>query len=247
MATDATRITARPAPRYRQAADQLAGRIASGELPAHSQLPSERAVAESFGLSRMTARQAVELLVRRGLVYRRPGAGTFVSPPRVVHTLQRLAGFSEQMRSQGIEPAGRVLDLELSDDLETDVREALGLRRRQRAWLVRRIRLGDGEPLVLETSYIPDAVCPRLGTHDLAGQSLYGLMESRYGIAPVRAHETLEPAILEAAEARHLGSRPGAPAIRVTRAAYVEDGRAVEYAIDLYRGDRARFEIDLKT
>ncbi len=247
MATEATRAAPRTAPRYRQAADQLAQRIANGELAPHSRLPSERAVAESFGLSRMTARQAVELLVRRGLVYRRPGSGTFVSPPRVVHTLQRLAGFSEQMRAQGIEPAGRVLDLELTDDLESEVRSALGLRKRQRAWLLRRIRFGDGEPLLLESSYVPDGVCPRLGDHDLARESLYGLMQSTYAVQPVRAHETIEPATLETADARHLGTRPGTPAIRVTRTAYTADDRPVEYAVDLYRGDRARFEIDLRS
>jgi GntR family transcriptional regulator len=247
MVTAATRNGARATPRYRQAADQLARRIAAGDLVAHSRLPSERAIAEQFELSRMTARQAVELLVRRGLVYRRPGAGTFVSPPRVVHTLQRLAGFSEQMRAQGIEPSGRVLDLTLAGQLDAEVRNALGLKRRQRAWLLRRIRFGDGEPLVLETSFVPDQVCPKLGSHDLAGQSLYQLMQSTFKIRPVRAHETIEPAMLETADARHLDTRPGTAAIRVTRTAYTADQRAVEYAVDLYRGDRARFEIDLKS
>ncbi len=91
-------------PRYREVADALQQRIAAGDLGAHDQLASERVIAERFGLSRMTARQAVELLVRRGVVYRRPGSGTYVSPPRIVHTLQRLAGFSEQMRRQGVAP-----------------------------------------------------------------------------------------------------------------------------------------------
>ncbi len=247
MCASATRVTPRSVPRYRQAADQLAQQITTGELPPHSRLSSERAIADEFGLSRMTARQAVELLVRRGVVYRRPGAGTFVSPPRIVHTLQRLAGFSEQMRAQGIEPAGRVLCLELTDDLGADVREALELDGDQHAWLLRRIRFGDGEPLLLETSYVPDSVCPGLGVHDLAGQSLYGLMAATFGIHPAHAHEAIEPTTLEAVDARHLGTRPGTPAIRVCRTAFTEGRQAVEYAIDLYRGDRARFEIDLRT
>src|SRR5436305_8711667 len=116
--------TARQAPRYRQAADRLAEQIASGELPAHSRLPSERAIAEQFGLSRMTARQAVEHLVRRGLVYRRPGSGTYVAAPRIVHTLERLAGFSEQMRAQGIEPSGRVLEMALTDRVDPAASDA---------------------------------------------------------------------------------------------------------------------------
>jgi GntR family transcriptional regulator len=72
-------------------------------MPPGGRVPSERAIAERFGLSRMTARQAVELLVRRGVVYRRPGSGTYVAAPRVEHTLQRLLGFTEQMQAQGVE------------------------------------------------------------------------------------------------------------------------------------------------
>src|SRR5690348_11487986 len=113
-------VTTARRPRYRQAADHLAERIASGELPPHTRLPSERSIAEQFGLSRMTARHAVEYLVRRGLVYRRPGSGTYVAAPRIVHSLQRLAGFSEQMRSQSIEPTGRVLETVLTDRLDSD-------------------------------------------------------------------------------------------------------------------------------
>jgi GntR family transcriptional regulator len=237
--------TARPVPRYRQAADRLAERIASGDLAAHSRLPSERTIAEQFGLSRMTARQAVELLVRRGLVYRRPGSGTYVAPPRIVHTLQRLAGFSEQMRAQGIEPTGRVLEMTLSDGLDAEVTAALRLRRRERAWTMRRVRYGDGEPLLLETFHVPHAVCPKLGRHDLAHGSLYEIMRFAFAIDPVRAHETIEPTVCDAADARYLGTRAGAPAILVTRTTYDAGARPVEYARDLYRGDRARFEIDL--
>src|SRR6476659_10673322 len=105
MAMHATRT----APMYRQVADQLAAEIASGELPPGHRVPSERVIAERHGLSRMTARQAVELLVRRGLVYRRPGSGTYVAAARVAHKLQGFAGFREQLRAQAIEPGGRDL------------------------------------------------------------------------------------------------------------------------------------------
>src|SRR5437764_10647593 len=111
------------APRYREVADTLQRRILAGELTSHDRLQSERSIAEQHGLSRMTARQAVELLVRRGVVYRRPGSGTYVAPARVEHTLQRFAGFSEQMRSQGIEPSGRVLSVALSEDEDPDVEQ----------------------------------------------------------------------------------------------------------------------------
>ncbi len=234
------------APRYRQVADALQRRIASGDLGSHDRLASERVIADRFGLSRMTARQAVELLVRRGVVYRRPGSGTFVSPPRIVHTLQRLAGFSEQMRRQGVHPTGRVLEMRCSARVDAGAREALDLAAGERAWLVRRLRYGDGEPLLLETFWVPRAVCPELHGHELSERSLYDVMRTRYGVDPVSAETSIEPAALDAADARHLSGRPGAPAILVIRTTRDTDGRPVEFARDLYRGDRARFELTLR-
>jgi GntR family transcriptional regulator len=234
------------APRYRQVADALQRQIAAGEMGPHDRLSSEREIADRFGLSRMTARQAVELLVRRGVVYRRPGSGTFVAPPRVVHSLQRLAGFSEQMRLQGIRPGGRVLEMRAAADPGAAARLALGLGDGQAAWMVRRLRYGNDEPLLLETFWVPRAVCPDLDADDLAEQSLYAVMRTRYGIEPDTAETSLEPAALDAADARHLTVRPGSPAILVVRTTRDRSGRAIEFARDLYRGDRARFDLTLR-
>jgi GntR family transcriptional regulator len=112
--------------------------------------------------------------------------------------------------------------------------------------MVRRVRFGDGEPLLLETFWVPDALCPDLGRRDLARGSLYDLLRQRYGIDPRTADESIEPAVLEPDDARHLGARPGAPAMVVTRTARDRDGRPVEFARDVYRGDRARFEVALR-
>src|SRR5436190_17172473 len=134
--------SSRAAPRYRQVADLLQSGIVSGALQAGQRVPSERSIAEQHGLSRMTARQAVELLVRRGVVYRRPGSGTYVAPARVEHTLQRFAGFSEQMRAQGIEPDGRLLSVRRMDNGDDDARDALELGGGESCWVMRRVRFG---------------------------------------------------------------------------------------------------------
>ena len=234
------------APRYREVADTLQRQIAAGELGPHDRLASEREIADRFGLSRMTARQAVELLVRRGIVYRRPGSGTYVSPPRVVHSLERLAGFSEQMRLQGIRPRARVLEMRSTSGPDAAARRALGLGDGDAAWMVRRLRYGDDEPLLLETFWVPRQVCPELSADELADRSLYTVMRGRYGIEPDSAETSLEPAALNPADARHLTARPGSPAILVVRTTRDAAGRAIEFARDLYRGDRARFDLTLR-
>lgn len=243
----ATTLPKASTPRYRAVADRLQERIQGGELAVGSRVPSERAIADEFGLSRMTARQAVELLVRRGVVYRRPGSGTFVAPSRIEHTLQRLVGFSQQMREQGIDPSGKVLEATLHVPSDGAVAEALQLAGGDRTWLVRRVRFGNGEPLVVETFEVPESVCADLGRHDLVHGSLYELMRSAYGVDPVSAHETIEPTACEPDNARLLTTRAGSPAILVTRTTYDASGRPLEFARDVYRGDRARFVIDLRS
>src|SRR3954464_13704778 len=233
-------VAAQAAPRYRQVAAELERAIESGGLRPHDRLASERAIAERFGLSRMTARQAVELLVRRGVVYRRPGSGTYVAAPRVEHTLQRLLGFTEQMQAQGVEPSGRVLEVALATVDDPVVAAALELDVDARAWLVRRVRFGDDEPLLVESFHVPETVCPDLGDHDLALGSLYAVLRETYGVEPTSAHETIEPTACDEDDAIHLRMRPGAPAILVTRVTRDAGGRPIEHARDVYRGDRAR-------
>jgi GntR family transcriptional regulator len=150
------------------------------------------------------------------------------------------------MRAQGIEPGGRVLAIRLSGQDGSDAGVALELPEGEASWMVRRVRFGDGEPLLVEESHVPARLFPDLNRHNLAQSSLYDLMRSRYGVDPVRAHETIEPASCEQEEARHLATRPGSPAILVTRTAYDSDDQPVEYARDIYRGDRARFVVDLR-
>jgi GntR family transcriptional regulator len=151
------------------------------------------------------------------------------------------------MRLQGIRPRARVLEMRSTSEPDAAARRALGLGDGDAAWTVRRLRYGDGEPLLLETFWVPRQVCPELRAHELADRSLYTVMRARYGIEPHSAETSLEPAALNAADARHLSARPGSPAILVVRTTRDAAGRAIEFARDLYRGDRARFDLTLRT
>jgi GntR family transcriptional regulator len=104
---------------------------------------------------------------------------------------------------------------------------------------VRRVRLGDSRPIVLEHSLFPAATFPGLLESRLDG-SLYELLESRYGQRPCRARESLEPVIAGVREAEALDVAEGAPLMLVERIAYTEAGQPVEFARDLFRGDRTR-------
>lgn len=230
-------------PAYRRVAETLAARIRSGELAPGARVPSERELAVEEGISRMTARAAVDLLARRGLIERRERSGAFVARPKIEQSLDTVAGLSDQLGSRGVAPGARVLvarTVEAGEVGDAEVMARLGLFEGERVHVVVRVRTGDGEPLVLEENYLPESIFPGLLEEDLTG-GLYALMRERYGLSVARSRQELEPTLLDPGAAAVLGAGPEVPALRVTRTAWDEGGRVIEFARDLHRGDRMVF------
>lgn len=222
--------------KHAQIQAELAGRIASGALAPGQRLPPERDLAEAHGVSRMTVRQALGALADRGLIERGVGRGTFVADPRVPHDLSRVAGFTEVLRRGGLAAGARVRSVRLVGEGPAPLAGP--------AWRVRRVRTGDGVPLALEDSWLPAELVPGLDGHDLTG-SLYALLRDRYGLEPLRATEALEPAVATPGEARLLRIAPGSALMVVERVAYAAGDHPVEVARDVFRGDRARFMVEV--
>jgi GntR family transcriptional regulator len=188
----------------------------------------------------MTLRHALGELAQRGLVTRTVGrsGGTFVAEPKLEQDLTTLAGFSEQLRRRGKVAGARVLAA-ASIPASAVAAAALQLTDGERVHDVRRIRLADGRPIVIEHSQFPAKLFPDLLDRRLDG-SLYELLAASYGMRPHRARESLEPVIAGVREAEALEVDEGAPLMLVERTAYATDGQPVEYARDLFRGDRTR-------
>lgn len=229
-------------PAYRSVASALAGRIRSGELSPGSRVPSERELAVDYGVSRMTARAAVNLLGQRGLIERRGRSGTFVAAPKIELDLSSVAGLSARLLRQGITPGARVVEAweTTAGELDDAVAESLGVADDELLYGVVRTRTGDGEPLALEESYFPALYCPGLLANDLTG-SIYDLLAETFGLYPAHLRQEVELTQLDAAAAAKLGTRPDVPVLQVTRTAWDADGRPIEFARDLYRGDRLLF------
>ncbi len=231
------------APAYRRVGDALAARIRSGELAPGARVPSERELAAEQGISRMTARAAVDLLARRGLVERKERSGVFVARTKIEQSLDTVAGLSDQLGGRGVAPGAEVLEgrtVEAGELDDAEVISRLGLSEGDGVHVVVRVRTGDGEPLVLEENYLPERLLPGLLGEDLS-VSLYTLVRERYGLSLARTRQELEPTLLDAGVAEMLGVRPDVPALRVTRTAWDAEGRAIEFARDLHRGDRMIF------
>ena len=205
--------------------------IERGRLSPGDRLPAERELAERYGVSRMTLRQALGALELRGRLVRSKGryGGTFVAEPKL--ELAGTSALSDQLRGLGLAAGARVLSA-CEREAASDEAE-LGAR----VYSIERVRLANGEPVALERgAYSVDAF-PGLLEGSLEG-SLYDLIRARYDAVPVRAHERLEPALAHPEEAAALGIEPGAPVMLVERTAYSAAGQPVEHSRDVFRGDR---------
>jgi GntR family transcriptional regulator len=220
-------------PAHAQIEAALERALDRGALGTGDRLPAERELAERFGVSRMTLRQALGALEQRGRLSRRKGrhGGTFVAEPKL--ELVGTSALSDQLRGLGVAAGARVLSA-VERDAEPD-EELLGTR----VIAIERVRLANGEPVALERgAYAADAF-PGLLDEPLDG-SLYELIRRRYDEVPVRAVERLEPELASADEAEALGIEPGAPVMLVERIAYSAAGRPLERSRDVFRGDRTR-------
>ena len=223
-----------------QIEDWLADAIATGRLAPGDRLPTEQDLAAWLGVSRMTLRHALAELAQRGLVIRTVGrsGGTFVAEPKVEQDLSVLAGFSEQLRRHGLVAGARVLaatEIKASPAASA----ALEIRVGAPVYEVRRLRLAGGQPILIEHSLFPAERCPGLLDYRLDG-SLYELLEQKFGQRPHRAKESLEPVLAGVREAEALGVAEGAPLMLVERTAYARSDLPLEFARDLFRGDRTK-------
>jgi len=224
---------ASPLPLYYQLERLLASRIGEGRYG--DGLPGELELAEEFGVSRGTVRQAMERLVRHGLVVRRPGRGSFVATAPLEYPLGRFYRFAQEMAERGIPEASQVMGRGMARP-PAAVARSLHLAPGTRCLRVIRLRLAGDVPLLLETSHLPDGLAPWLATADLSHGSIYDLLEAG-GVRITEATEEVRPVVLDAARGAHFDLPPGAPALALERLSWAGT-RPAEHRLVLAPGDR---------
>ena len=232
-------------PLYRRIETDLRDRIRSGDLPPGARVDTELELIERYGVSRATVRQALGGLIADGSFEVRRGLGTFVAAARFEHTIGGFYSYSREIERHGRQPRTQVLGLGLEPADET-VAAALGIAPGTAVVALRRIRLADDEPLVVETSRLPAVRFPGLEAVDFSTARLYDTLTTAYGCRPIRARETFEPILLSASEAELLGQRRGEPALRVERVAFDQDDQPIEHCRSTVRGDRYRYAVELR-
>lgn len=230
-------------PRYMQLCRHISGLVSGGTLVADDQLPSERDIAEIAQVSRVTVRKAIGELVSDGLIEQRQGAGSFVrgGGERFEQSLSSLVSFTENLQARGIASTSEVL---LNGVFRPTPTEAmvLGLSSHHQVARVHRLRRGDGVPMALEHSSLPEDVLPR---PDKIKTSLYDLLRAR-GTAPTRAMQRVTAVNAPGPVAQHLDLAEGAAVLQIERTAYLATGRPIEFTSGFYRSDVYDFVSELR-
>jgi GntR family transcriptional regulator len=225
-----------PEPVYLQIAAAIKEMLRSGKLPTDRPLPPERLLAEHFGVSRMTMRQANDLLEREGLIDRQRGRGTFATPNKLLKQEHETRSFSEEIRSRGRVPSSRVISFRTVEASSATAKH-FGVDAGEPLYEIERVRLADGVPIALESLQIMSRMCPRLERFNLADYSLYQILEENYGIHLARSEEEISAIQPSRTHRKMLQIPRNTAVLLVKRKTFTSDNRPLELAVTAYRGD----------
>jgi len=193
-------------PLYHQLVEKFREKIESGVWPPHSLLPSERKLCKMYRVSRGTVREAISRLVHEGLLYRKQGKGTFVAGPKLM--FHKFDTFAKDLKEKGITPSFKLLQKE---------------------------KIGDNEPFLLATTYLPEKLVPNLEEANLEHTPMWDVLLRKLKVPIVRAMENLGAIPVDKFEAEKLKIPPGSPALLVKRMVYTTE-KPIFYEELLVRG-----------
>lgn len=227
-------------PLYEQIAQPIEAAIVSGELPAGAMIEDEVSMAHRLDVARPTARRALQELVNKGLLSRRRGVGTRVTPTHV-HRPMKLSSLNEDLAEAGFTPSTKVLSY-LVREASREEADLLGIPVGEGVLAVSRLRYADEHPLAILTNIIPLDIAP--SWQDLGENGLYRCLGNR-GVSIASAQQEIGARGANEDEAATLGEEVGAPLLTMHRVGRNAEGRSVEIGNHVYRPGLYSFKFSL--
>jgi GntR family transcriptional regulator len=235
-------------PLYKQLLDVVRHQIEEGKIKPNQPIPSERSLCKEYQISRITVRQSISELINKGLLYKKQGKGTFVSPKKVNQGLVRFVNFERTVLELGLKPSTQVLG---NDVIPADIQMAKILDVPLTSQILKLTLLGKGDatPFVLYESYFPLQFGQRMAKKAAqlekkgAPFSTYDLYERMGSVTPRSVAQTFEAITADDRLAAIMKVRKGLPIFMITSIFQTADQRPLEFRTALYRGDRYKFHL----
>lgn len=228
--------------RHSQISQWLKDQIVAGAYKINEKLPSENELAEKFGVSRVTVRRALQTLEGEEVIYRCQGLGSFVSDPRTRHSLVRLTDFTEDMVRFGLKAESEVISFK-PVIVPDPVAERLMCKSGSKVSRIDRLRLGDGDPVAFDVTWMPLFYSQLLDDYDLKEKTIYKILEEEYQIPIVRGCYQIQAENADKYIAAHLQIDMGSAVLLINRLSYTVKEKPVYYQNRYYRSDKVFYEL----
>jgi GntR family transcriptional regulator len=228
--------------KHRKIIEAFSKEIEEGRLKPYDRIPTEKELCERWQSSRSTVRKAMDQLEDRGKIFRVPGKGSFVAFPKILHQTSQILSFTDKMKAQGLDVETKLILKEITDPGE-EIASVLQLTKPARAFKIQRLRIVKGEPLVLQTAYMPAHICSNLMKEDLEKHSLNRLFQEQCNIRLSRSDIWVEAPVISRKERTLLGNPRIHLFLAVVGVTFDQYDKPVRFSRGVFRGDRVRLKI----
>ncbi|MGN6712857.1 GntR family transcriptional regulator [Anaerocolumna jejuensis] len=225
---------------YLQLREVVRNKIEEGEYLPGTAIPSENALADMYGINRLTVRNAIDELVNEGLLKRVQGKGVYVLAP-IERDLEVLGGFSQTMYDKNLQPKKKILQRD-QRKAGSKYAEMFKINEEDDLYYIKRLDYADGEAIALQEIFIPYNLVPKMEGIDPTVFSMFEIYKF-YGINPVRAWQTLDLVSLTPADARLLDIKKDQTVFLFSCITYDESENVIEYSRSYTRGDKCNFTV----
>ncbi|GMQ57133.1 phosphonate metabolism transcriptional regulator PhnF [Vallitalea sediminicola] len=227
--------------KYQKIKKDIYCKINNGEFKSGEKIPSERKLCELYNISRMTARQAINELVKEGIVYREKGRGTFVSSPNFLQ--RNVKSFTDTLRERGFNPSTNIIEFSTVYNLR-DISNIMEVPYDTKFYKLKRLRLGNELPMALETVYIQKDRCLGLHKYDIS-KSLYEVLEEHYGYKVENISCDIDACIANNIMMKVFNMKKARALLKITGISYTQNGEKLFYEESYYRPDLYKYRVDI--
>lgn len=228
------------APIYLQLREVVRSKIEDGEYAPGTAIPSENVLAATYGINRLTVRNAIDALVSEGLLKRVQGKGVYVVA-QIERDLEVLGGFTQTMDEKNVQTKRKIL-LKGQRKAGEKYAAVFGIHEQDTLYYIKRLDYADEEAIAIQEIYIPYNLVPKVEGIDLSVFTMFEIYKF-YGINPVRAWQTLDLVQLTQSDARLININKDQTVFLFSCTTYDENGRVIEYSKSYTRGDKCNFKV----